>query len=534
MTFVPEFSHDIFISYTHLDDEPDEQNVEWVSEFHKHLETGLRQRLRSDVSVFFDLSHLRAQDELEHLLKNARQSAVFLPVFSPNYGERPWTLDELRVFGETTQINAAVAAINRIVTIEIFPVEEEVIPAALRNLKRTRFYYEDKTTKVQHKLTARRENKVDGKRITDLYVERMGQLVADLVDLLRELKKRVEAAAHEKIVAPSVQPAPSLLPARRFEGDAAPVSLAAPPRIGKTVLLAEPTGDLYDAAQEVRTYLDQFGINVIPEGDYPVGGTEFSQAVRCDLERSDLFIQLLGKYASKKPSDLRQSDTEAAQSYSLFQYEAAKRLRIPTLQWHAPDVNPELITHHDRQLLGGPDVQVMGLQQFMRTIRERIEQQVAEETAKQRKIEEAARQQVGQGGNDQSFFFINADADDGDLAEMLLKAFEAHHRTAFLPLKAGTAQAIDEDFEENLIHCEGMLLVFGRTPTHWVRGQLRRYAKLAWRREKPPRCKKFVYAPGAKPEEIGATSSFDGPPLDFRDNPSFDRVCQMVGELCRS
>ncbi len=420
MTFAPKFSHDIFISYTHLDNEPDEQNVEWVSEFHKHLETGLRQRLRSDVSVFFDLSHLKAQDELEYLLKNARESAVFLPIFSPNYGARSWTVDELNAFDAAAHgIHAAVADLNRIVTVEIFPVEETEIPGPLRNLKRTRFYCEDKTTKVPYKLTARRENKVDGKRITDLYVERMGQLVADLVELLREIKKRVEAAGQQRPDAAIASAATS--PLSKPE----PIATGALPLRGKTVLLAQSTDDLYDEAQQVRTYLDQFGAKVLPEGDYPGGGAEFAKAVAADLDRSDLFVQLLSKHPSKRPSDLRQSEHEPSQSYSLFQYEAAKRRRIPTLQWHRPDINPELITHYDRQLLSGPDVRVMGLQEFMKEIRAKFERQALEAAAAKRREEEAQqreeetkRRRAGDGGADKSFFFINADSDDDDLANM--------------------------------------------------------------------------------------------------------------------
>lgn len=526
MTFVPGLSHDIFLSYTHLDDEPDEQDVRWVSAFRAHLETGLRQRLGGEVSIFFDLSHLKAQNELEYLLENVRESAVFLPVFSPNYGLRPWTMDELDAFDKAAKsASPAIAAINRIVAVEVLPVEEDAIPARLRNLKRTRFYYEDKVTKTSHKLTATRENKVDGKRITDIYGERIGELTCNLVELLRDLKKRLKSEDKEIVLDRKV-------PEKR-ENDPAIRS----PIKGKVILVAQATDDLYDETQKVRTYLEQFGGKLLPEGDYPLSGPEFAAAFRADLAQADLFVQLLSGSPSRIPTGLRQSEREPQQSYSWFQYEAAKRreVPIPVLQWHEPRINAELIKHHDKQLLSGPDVRVMSLQEFMKEIQATVgqeEERRRKEEERRRKTEQA-QLAIGGGQDDESFFFINAYSDDLGLANMLAGAFKARRRTAFLPpTYKGSAKEVDEDIDESLINCSGLLLVFGEAPAHWVRAQLRRYFKVAPRREKAPRYKKILFAPGAQPDEIGVATNFDE--IDCRDGATSDRIQQLVSELCLS
>lgn len=529
MTFVPGFLHDVFISYTHLDDEPDEQGVHWVTAFRGHIETALRQRLGGEVSVFFDLSHFRAQDELEFLLTNARQSAVFLPVFSPNYAKRPWTLDELAAFeGTGGAAQPEIAGINRIVAIEVLPVEEDAVPARLARLKRTRFFYEDKISRTSHRLSATRKNEVDGERITDIYGERIGELSCNLVELLRDLAKRVKTADRATTASRSV----GFSPLGPVAVAAAATLPAAPKPVahGKTILLAQTTDDLYDESEAVRSYLMQYGATVLPGGEYPVGGADFAKAFRADLDKADLLIQLLSASRSRVPFDLKLSDREPAQSYSWFQFEAAKRRRtpIPILQWHRPDIDPEKVTHQDKQLLTGPDVRVMGLQEFMKTITETIRK--ADE--QRRKEEEKQKQLEAGGAADGGFYFINAYDEDANLANMVAEAFQALNHQAFLPMFKGSAAEKDNDVDENLITCDGLLLVFGEAPVGWVRAQLRRYIKIAGMRQRAPKYKKLLLAPGSEPDAIGARTTFEE--IDCRDGATSDRIRQLVGELCLS
>jgi hypothetical protein len=103
---------------------------------------------------------------------------------------------------------------------------------------------------------------------------------------------------------------------------------------------------------------------------------------------------------------------------------------------------------------------------------------------------------------------------------------------AFLPMYKGSAEIKDKDIDENLIDCEGLLLVFGGAPPDWVRAQLRRYAKIEWRRKTTLRCKKLLLAPGAQPEQLGDATTFDR--IDYSSGATADRIRQLVGELCLS
>src|ERR1700730_1742965 len=103
MAYVSGFTNDIFFSYASIDNEPDAQDVRWVSHFRNDLATALRRRLGSDVEIFFDEVGLRAYHDLDALIENARNSAAFLAVFSPSYVERQWTRDELQAFHQTAK-----------------------------------------------------------------------------------------------------------------------------------------------------------------------------------------------------------------------------------------------------------------------------------------------------------------------------------------------------------------------------------------------------------------------------------------------
>ena len=80
------------------------------------------------------------------------------------------------------------------------------------------------------------------------------------------------------------------------------------------------------------------------------------------------------------------------------------------LQWRRPDINPATITHWDKRLLDGPEVLVMGLQEFMKEIKKAIERKnAAAEKEKAKAEKEADKEKTGDGAAKTQFLFINAD-----------------------------------------------------------------------------------------------------------------------------
>ena len=487
MAFVPGFQHDVFVSYAHFDNEPDSQEIRWVSRFQADLKTALRQRLGTEPEIFFDNRSLTNQ-YLDELLDNARKSASFLAIVSPSYMKREWTIKELEAF------DAAASDQNRLVPVELLPVPEDDCHPRFREVKCAQFYWKDELEEdIALKLTPRFN--------PEKYEQRLQALAHRLEKLLHSLHGR----------------------------DSDPVEIKGP-LSGETILLAQTTNDLYDEREQVQAYLQQFGAKVLPEGDYMLGGPAFAAAVKADLGKAGLFVQLLGPFRSSRPPDLKDDDAAEPKSYAQFQYDAAKAAGAPILQWRRPDLDLKTITHWDKGLLDGPEVLAMGLQEFLKEIRKTIERR---NTAAEREKAKAAKDKERDDAPSKSeYLFINADTSDRELTAQLLKVFEGRPDwIAAGPLFEGSAEDITKDLDANLVDCQALLLVYGKAAAPWVRAQLRRYSKMERLRETPPRVKTILLGPPTPKPEISVSGGFTR--LDFQNGITADIVEQIVAELRR-
>src|SRR5215470_6510918 len=252
MTYLPGFKHDIFVSYAHFDNEADAQEVRWVSRFQADLKNVLRQRLGEEPEIFFDARSFEAHSHVDFLVENVRHSAVFLAVFSPSYVAREFTVRELEAFCDTAPQG------SRLVTVELLPVEEERHHPLLRGRKRTPFWWKDR---AEHDIPLRLTPKFN----PEMYNERLQILAHQIKKLLAELRDPRPAAVVEA-PRPQVEPQPSVQP-QLSQPSTPPAEAAAP--AGRAVLLAQATDDLYDDYERVRAHLEQFGLKVLPEHDYP-------------------------------------------------------------------------------------------------------------------------------------------------------------------------------------------------------------------------------------------------------------------------
>ncbi len=246
------------------------------------------------------------------------------------------------------------------------------------------------------------------------------------------------------------------------------------------MLLAQVADDLQPEREELQRYLQQFNIPVLPGHTYPGGGDAFRAAVAEDLSRSQLFVQLLGRFPGGAPRDL-------PEGYTAHQFEAARSAGIEIMQWRRPDL--DVASANDlghRALLGGPTVIADSFETFKADVRARA----IRRTEPSRN--DAARP---------SLVFINADAEDLPLARELKAEFQRHSIAVSLPAPGGSGEATRLDLEENLVECTALIVVYGQAEPVWVRGQLRLFNKLRARRSQPPRVL-AVYAgpPASKPD----------------------------------
>jgi hypothetical protein len=470
MAYVARFAHDIFISYAHADDEPDAQGVQWVSDFQLYLKRAVKQHLAGyEPEVFFDSLDLEPNQMIDSVLTNARSSAIFLPIISPSYVERPWPNDELQAF------SAAVSEKDRIFAVELLPPIGDY-PPPLRHLKRKQFWRKDQRQgSAPRKFTPKAEART--------YMDNLEDVAYLIAQRLREMN----ATGGQEV--------------------------AAAPNTRKTVLLAEVTDDLRRVRRQVREYLEQYDFNVLPKEDYPEVGADFVAAFTADLAEADVYVQLLSEVRSIRSTDLGTAGD--VKSLGQFQYDAATGRRIPVLQWRSPDLDVSTVTHWDHSLLSGPQVLTMGLQEFLREIKKVLDRPVEPPKIPQGKGE---------------LLFINADRSDKEFADDLLKMFDNNPEwMAMEPLFEGTADEILEDLEANLKDCAALVLVYGKSGPPWVRAQLRRYAKLA--RDKPPRKQTIVLGPPApkSDRDLGSAGGFTW--VDCQNGISKEDLRRIVTEL---
>jgi hypothetical protein len=449
MAYVPHCKCDVFVSFAHLDDVAFGGGQPWVSSFVSDLKKVLRMRLgvREDegLKVYFTgHSSLEAGVHLESaLMENASSSATFIAVTSPAYVvDDSWTMRELAAFQQAT------GGGGRVFAIEYTPLDsQDEYPPSLRDLKRMAFWQKH----------AGRDIPVTMATGSDTYLQ-------TLLDLAEQIRRQLKAMRENA----KVVPGPAVELTR--------VAIADAPRplvvngSGRTIYLAQVTDDLDEAREQVRRYVEQYGITVLPEGIYPQGGADFAAAVQADLARADAFVQLFGRTPAKRPPDL-------PQGFDRLQAEMAVARNIPILQWLRPDVEPgAIIDSQHAALLEGENVMRIGLEAFKAEIVKRVEKEPPAAPPPEQ------------------FIFINADSSDLELAEHLRREFKSANFSAAVPILQGSSEDVRLDLEENIVECDALLMVYG---------QLRLYSKLKHRRKQPVKALAIYLGPPDSKPDIG-------------------------------
>jgi hypothetical protein len=445
MGFVQPVKTDLFVSYAHVDDLPLEpERPGWVTTLVNTLQTFLAQKLGRGESISLWMDHqLPGHVELTPEIKSKLgEAAALLVVLSPAYLASTWCIKEMSLFSNATRRSGGRAG-ARIFVVEYDQVER---PHELVDLKGYRFWAKDPLGRSTRTLGIPRPVPEDRG-----YFDQLLDLRHDLAETLTRLK----AGADD-------------VPAPQRAGDR-PV-----------VFLAEVTDDLEDQHEEVRRYLLQTGLTVVPEGNYLRDSAAFRAAADGDLARAKLFVQLLSGLAGKRLSD-------ESQTIVGLQHECALSRGVPVLQWHARGLDLASVARPDhRARLEGPSVIAADLQEF----KSLIVQKVRELTAPK-----PAAPKVDQ--NTDTIVFVNAEEADLDLAKRIGSLLFGCGIGYVLPNRSRRPADARKALEEYLLNCDGLVLVHGTNPD-WVLEQVIRFRKIKPRRESP----------------IKAIGICDGPPPD--------------------
>lgn len=291
------------------------------------------------------------------------------------------------------------------------------------------------------------------------------QLETLAVDLSEALKVCLQAPARR---APTPAPPP--------ETTYSPVT----PR-QNAVYLAEATDDLYREWSEVRTYLKQAGLTVLPEVLNSRSPENFTEEMDIDLQQCALYVQLLGP-ASDRNRQLRLG-------YAGLQHERALCSKKPMLLWRRPDLNLADITDElYRPLVDSPQVRAEGLESFKQAIVETFH-----------RMQSKPKTVRPPGAGTLPWVFVNYLKDDRPLAEQVVRARLAERG---FPLSWPQFGEDDQNYVKNEVKgCDVLLLVYGDVPASWVVEQLR--------------CSRKYRAECGEP--LKAKAVYDGPPQSKPD-----------------
>jgi hypothetical protein len=303
------FTHDIFISYGHLDDDDPAGDVKgWVDLLVERLPRLISNNLGYQPKIWRDERSLLGNDLLRAAIdEGIARSLVFIPIVSPRYVQSDWCSIELDRFCNTASPPGAPAHRSRIFKVIKTPLLLHLAnkePEQLRELIGYSFFEMEADMPVEFS-----PDVVPSK--DQRYWTALRRLAWDVSNMLVALKHHPEslqsarAAVPVKVEAPTISPvvAPVVTDSAASAGTIA-VAPNGANGLTKSVYLAETTSDLTQERELVRDELRQRGYGVLPEQKLPYEEMkQTEQAVRAALARCALSVHLIGRRYGLTPED---------------------------------------------------------------------------------------------------------------------------------------------------------------------------------------------------------------------------------------
>lgn len=466
-TFVPGFDFDVFVSYARRNNQNGALDGQygWVTRFQANLKRILEEKC-PDVRVFFDDAAIAGNDDLDdRVVMAAQRSAILIVILSPVYLTRPYCTKERELF--CGRIKDEKTAISRVFVVHYDDVPLEERPPLLSRPKGYAFFECDHINAN----FCRPLDDTSSKKRKDKYDDCLYVLCGEIAHKLKELKSSVTNLP--------------LAPAGTAATNGQPVPM---------IFLAEATPDLRGKKDRwsVEAALRQVGFRVLPETTYERSNlTVYQETLDEDLQKSSLFVQILGESSSGPSKDL-------PHGYEGFQFARAKAAGKLCLRWRPKDLDLDAvrqfapdyhryITDEDLPDIGelqqDERVQAGFLEDFKRTIEETMRKVLA------RQAKPFGNQRV-----DSRAVLLSPQKVDEKLAQQ----FDQQVRQAFAVMSdmADDAYTLPDVYENEA----GLVVVYGNSTYDWVKERVRQCREIALNRaNNPPVCAIYIGPPDAKP-----------------------------------
>ena len=308
MGLVSGYDNDVFISYSHIDNQPfGDPRGGWVDIFHEHLQNFVNVHVGRRTNVWRDKRLTGAEVFSDEIEQQLRSSAVLVSVISPGYMQSEWCNRELVGFTKAAQDrgNLRVGNLQRVVKVLRLPVERSVLPPLLDDVLGGQFYRVDPASG----------------RARDL-------LLDPSADARQVFRARVDDVA---------QDLSRLLGAMAASGGAA--AARAPPasagRHGVSGLDHRRPGE---EREKLRRELEARNYRVVPTGAPPLDAAGVRESVLAALRDAKVAIHLIGAHYGFVPEGEERSIIELQSDEAIYQASTSTAARI---FWLAPNAQPQ-------------------------------------------------------------------------------------------------------------------------------------------------------------------------------------------------
>ena len=463
-----EFEHDIFISYTHLDNEaPFPDDPGWISFFHQVLEKRVAQLAGRKLKIWRD-PDLKGNDIFpEKLAARVRNAAALICVISPRYVESDWCNRELREFTEAgARVVVEGAGKARIFKVVKTPMPQDRLPESVQPLLGYEFFKTDPESNRVRELDVNIDPELKKE-----YWARLDDLANDIKDLIDILEK----------------------------------SGAAAPGAKGTVYLSETTTDLRDARDDIKRDLQRHGYTVLPDRSLPLVAQDLTEFVREQLSRAQLAIHLIGSSFGAVPEGTTHSMV-GLQNEVAAECSAEGGLR--RLIWMPPKLEPqddrqaEFVdqVRDDERTYERSDLLEVPMEDLKTHVHDQL-RAIAEQAAKEREEQEKKKQSPAAGAVVRQIYLV-CDQQDIEAVKPIEDHLFDQGFEVLLPAFEGDEATVHDDHTSSLTESDAFLFYYGAGNKQWIRNQLRGLQKSRGFAGKKPEIATAVYvAEPASPDK---------------------------------
>jgi hypothetical protein len=440
MAYLDGFEHDVFVSYAHIDNQPDREGERgWVESFERALKLRLLKRFGREVATWRDPELARSQ-HFDPVIETAvKGSAIVLSLISESYLASDYCRQELAWF--ITKASQEVPGLTvdhhvRVFPVLLYNVPPHEWPEACRATSGFRFH-----------------DAIEGG-----FGKPLDPAQADFTDQLCGLVEELHTV---------------LLAIQKFGTE--PEAPDDERTRAQAVFLADVADDLRRDRRHLRLQLEKAGIEIVSGIPPPDREAEHRAAVARALRRANLSIHLLGSLPGRPLDEEEPDRTYPVEQVNIALREGRSQLVVLPPGFERQDIAEpayaELITAlQDRQR----DADELEILQTERA-------QVAEEAlSKLRRL--AAQDEVRQadavrGGEGTAFvdLHVNDLASAGDLVSYLQTKRVAAITIPSVELDPAAGLSL---FEKHLESARLFIVVFGRVARGWVEQRLNEAFKL--------------------------------------------------------